>query len=416
MRDLLQAGLIVGALVGPAGAQPVESDVPKLAGSEVPSPKRKKLILPEYPEAAKEQGIRGIVLVELVIERDGEVGEATILRSIPALDDAALTAVRQWEYEPTKLDGRPVRVRLSVPITFSLKLPELTRQEGIPELRSGAAPAFPKDETALGKASVAADVSLDADGKVADILVTQGESPWADALVRAARTWVFESDGSGAIVSFKLEADFVRGTRDLQPRVNIRLSSPRRSETVEPPAMSGAAVPNVPAAPAASASSEPEPAAAPTLKPAPPIETIRVPKPPAAPVAPVVPAAAGSASDPSAPPPAPPAPRSNEPGYSSVRDVRLGAGVPDLAQGRRPIVPPFARLGHVAGSVTVEFSVGNSGVTLVSKVEGPEALKAAAQQMVASWQFRRTSTERLFMTARVEYGEDAALAGVTLAQ
>ena len=66
-----------------------------------------------------------------------------MLRSVPPFDEAALTAARQWEYEVTKVDGKPVPVRLTVPITFALKLPDMTREAGIPELRQGAAPRFP---------------------------------------------------------------------------------------------------------------------------------------------------------------------------------------------------------------------------------------------------------------------------------
>jgi hypothetical protein len=104
------------------------------------------------------------------------------------------------------------------------------------------------------------------------------------------------------------------------------------------------------------------------------------------------------------------------PGISSVRDVVLGPGVPDLTLGRRPVVPPSARLGQLTGAMTVEFNVSTAGTTLVSKTDGPEAFKTAAEQMVASWQFRRTTTERLFLTAKVDYGADAARALVTLVQ
>ncbi len=58
--------------------------------------------------------------------------------------------MRQWEYEPTKVDGKPVKVRLTVPITFALRLPDVTREPGIPELRQGAAPGYPPRGQGLG--------------------------------------------------------------------------------------------------------------------------------------------------------------------------------------------------------------------------------------------------------------------------
>ena len=52
---------------------------------------------------------------------DGKVIDAKILRSIPLLDQAALDAVRQWEYTPTLLNGEPVPVVLTVTVTFTRK-------------------------------------------------------------------------------------------------------------------------------------------------------------------------------------------------------------------------------------------------------------------------------------------------------
>jgi protein TonB len=54
---------------------------------------------------------------------DGTIREARVLRSIPLLDQAALDAVRQWEYEPTLLNGAPVPVILTVTVQFSMPAP-----------------------------------------------------------------------------------------------------------------------------------------------------------------------------------------------------------------------------------------------------------------------------------------------------
>jgi len=406
------AAALAAALLSPAAlaAPAAEDERPRLAGSEVPAPKRRKLVLPEYPDEAKNRGVRGIVLVELVIERDGRVGEARVLRSIPLLDEAALQAVRQWEYEVTRVEGQPVRVLISVPITFSLKLPDVTRQEGVPELRSGVVPAFP--EGGAGSATVEAEVTLDAEGKVSEILVTRGESPWTDAVVKALRTWAFQPESSGAVVSFKLRAQFRRGSGNEEPRVELDLSSPRVSETVEPPTVPAAVVP-APSTPAATAPAAPGPSPTPA---APPIEVIRVPPRAAPPEPQPSPAGAPAAAAPAAATPAAPPTRASEPGVSAVRDVSLAVGVPDLTGGRRPVVPPVARMTGATGTVVVEFSVATSGATHLGRVDGPELLREAAQQMVASWVFRRTSTERLFLTARVEFGQNEARATVSPAQ
>jgi protein TonB len=58
-----------------------------------------------------------------VIGIDGKVADAKVLRSIPLLDQAALAAVRQWEYTPTLLNGVPVPVIMTVTVTFNLGSP-----------------------------------------------------------------------------------------------------------------------------------------------------------------------------------------------------------------------------------------------------------------------------------------------------
>ena len=160
---IVAAFLLLGSLAPTLRAQ----DEPLTAGTGgVPVPKRAKTVPPEYPAEAQAQGIRGIVILELIIDKEGKVAEARTVRSVPGLDEAALTAARQWAYEVTKVDGKPVSVRLTVPITFAMKLPEITRQQGIPELRQGVIPPYPPD--AKGPATVVVAATLDAEGRVAD--------------------------------------------------------------------------------------------------------------------------------------------------------------------------------------------------------------------------------------------------------
>jgi TonB family protein len=105
-------------------------------------------------------------------------------------------------------------------------------------------------------------------------------------------------------------------------------------------------------------------------------------------------------------------PPSQEQGFSSIRDVTLAVGVPDLVKGRRPVVPPVARINGAAGSVRVDFTIDAAGQTSVSRVEGEDLLKVAAQQAVQSWGFRRTTPERIAMTAEFVYKADTASASV----
>ena len=61
------------------------------------------------------------MIVEATIGTEGRVSGAKVLRSIPALDSAALDAGRQWEYTQTLLNGVPAPVIITVTVNFSLQ-------------------------------------------------------------------------------------------------------------------------------------------------------------------------------------------------------------------------------------------------------------------------------------------------------
>jgi len=90
-------------------------------GGKVRPPTKTKDVAPVYPAAAKSARIAGVVIIEATIGADGKVIDAKVLRSVPMLDQAALDAVRQWEYSPTLLNGAPVPVVMTVTINFKLQ-------------------------------------------------------------------------------------------------------------------------------------------------------------------------------------------------------------------------------------------------------------------------------------------------------
>jgi TonB family protein len=436
----------------------------KIAGRDVPAPKRRTFVAPVFPPEAQAAGQRGIVILELLIDETGKVSTADVLRSVAPFDESALAAVRQWEYEVTKVDGKPVPVRLTVPITFALKLPELTRDTGIPELRQGASPFFPA--AAKGSAKVIADVTLLPDGSVAEAAIREGDSPWAEAMLQTLRTWRFASDREAPPVAFQVRADFQPGP---PPKIELKLSGLHTAEA-HAPASAAAAAPTVatattappiaatppPAGSPVAVASVPTPVAvaptpappvavpAPTATPAPsaprptPVSTptpapVSTPAPAATPgavstpplskpvasatpppieVIPAGPAPASGAGTPGATVPPVPAPPRNDPGVSAVRDVTLAAGVPDLTKGRRPVAPPLARMSAASGTVQIQFSVDAAGSPSIQNVNGPDLLKEAARQAVTTWAFRRTTAERMYLVAVFSYDGDRAQAEV----
>jgi TonB family protein len=90
-------------------------------GGKIKPPVKIKDVKPVYPAMAKSAGVAGAVIIEATIGPDGKVIDAKVLRSVPLLDQAALDAVRQWEYKPTLLNGVAVPVRVTVTINFKLQ-------------------------------------------------------------------------------------------------------------------------------------------------------------------------------------------------------------------------------------------------------------------------------------------------------
>jgi protein TonB len=64
--------------------------------------------------------VQGVVILECVIGPDGRVTDVHVLRGQPLLERAAIDAVRQWLYRPTRLNGQPVAVVMTVTVTFTM--------------------------------------------------------------------------------------------------------------------------------------------------------------------------------------------------------------------------------------------------------------------------------------------------------
>jgi protein TonB len=92
---------------------------PLRVGGQIRPPTKVKDVPPVYPDVAKAARVQGVVTIEAIIGPTGQVEDAKVIRSIPMLDQAALDAVRQWEYQPTLLNGVPVPVMVTVAINFT---------------------------------------------------------------------------------------------------------------------------------------------------------------------------------------------------------------------------------------------------------------------------------------------------------
>lgn len=95
-------------------------DVVKATG-DIKPPRLIKKVQPVYPEGARKSGVEGIVILEVTTDKTGKVAAVKVLRSVPLLDEAAIEAVKQWEYEPVLINGQPRPLVFTVTVNFKLQ-------------------------------------------------------------------------------------------------------------------------------------------------------------------------------------------------------------------------------------------------------------------------------------------------------
>lgn len=79
-----------------------------------------RMTAPSYPAAARHTSVSGVVTVEALIGVDGRVVRTSVLRGPISLRLAAQNSVRNWRYEPTLLNGKPVERLAEVDMRFVL--------------------------------------------------------------------------------------------------------------------------------------------------------------------------------------------------------------------------------------------------------------------------------------------------------
>lgn len=100
----------------------IVEDMPKFPGGETELLRFVNKSI-KYPVIAQENGIQGRVICSFVVNRDGSVVDAEVLRGVdPSLDREAVRVINTMpNWEPGKQRGKPVRVKYTIPITFRLQ-------------------------------------------------------------------------------------------------------------------------------------------------------------------------------------------------------------------------------------------------------------------------------------------------------
>ncbi|MEM6797041.1 MAG: energy transducer TonB, partial [Acidobacteriota bacterium] len=99
---------------------PARELLPLSNGEGIEPPTRLATPLPRYPQSAWATGVTGDVVLEVEVDREGRVGEVTLLRGLPhGLSEAAIEAVVRWRFRPATRQGEPIAVRHRVTIRFA---------------------------------------------------------------------------------------------------------------------------------------------------------------------------------------------------------------------------------------------------------------------------------------------------------
>jgi TonB family protein len=218
-------GGVEGGVAGAKADPEFERGAIRAVGGVKP-PKLVKQVDPVYPEAARVSGIEGLVILEAKADEQGRVSAVRVLRSIPALDQAAVEAVKQWVYEPMLVDGQARKVVFTVTVRFALRdgpkpgIPDAfaagaVKAEGDikpPKLVKEVMPAYPENaRQAQVQGVVILGVRADEQGRVVDAKVLRSIPLLDQAAIDAVKQWLYEpyvKDGQPCPIVFTVTVRF----------------------------------------------------------------------------------------------------------------------------------------------------------------------------------------------------------------
>ena len=111
---------VFGIPEGPPASESPEG--PIQVGGDVKPPERIFSPQPTYTEIARKARIQGVVIVQAIIDKQGNVTNVKVLKGLPmGLEEAAVDAMKQWKFKPATLNGKPVTVYYNLTVNFKLQ-------------------------------------------------------------------------------------------------------------------------------------------------------------------------------------------------------------------------------------------------------------------------------------------------------
>ena len=106
----------------PPAPEPEPPSGPLRVGGDVKAPTLSNRVEPQYTDAARKARIAGTVVIEAIIDKNGNVDRVKVIKGLPGgLSEQAENAVRRWKYKPGTLNGKPVDTIFNVTVTFKLE-------------------------------------------------------------------------------------------------------------------------------------------------------------------------------------------------------------------------------------------------------------------------------------------------------